>query len=146
MRLIAICGAQSSLTLSLHYDGLNTGTLSLDALWSNMSIIPQVPELPSGTPRQNLDPFCQHDDVTLIDIMGASGLFKDLQTRHRHAESGETEENAKLMLDSGISSGGTNLSLGRRQILAAAARAILRKNKLLTLYEGVSVPGVSKWY
>jgi len=93
-----------------------------------MTIIPQVPELLSGTLRHNLDPFDQYDDATLNDALRAAGLYS-LQ------ESGENGE-VRLTLDSSVSSGGTNLSVGQRQILALA-RAIVRRSKLLILDEGV---------
>ena len=60
------------------------------------------PELLSGTLRQNLDPFSQHDDATLNDALRAAGLFS-LQS--------ETDE-GRLTLDSAISSGGSNLFNG----------------------------------
>lgn len=127
---------QSSLTLSLlrciltegivYYDGLPTSSLNLDALRSNITIIPQVPELLAGSLRQNLYPFDQYDDATLNDALRASGLFS-LQ--------GEMEE-GRITLDSPISAGGNNLSVGQRQILALA-RAIVRGSKLLILDEGL---------
>ena len=83
------------------------------------------PELMSGTLRQNLDPFSQHDDAVLNDALRAAGLFS-LQS--------ETDE-GRITLDSQISSGGGNLSVGQRQILALA-RAIVRQSKLLILDEG----------
>ena len=72
-----------------------------------------------------MDPFEEHDDATLNDALRASGLFS-LQ---------EELEEARLTLDSNIASGGGNLSVGQRQVLALA-RAIVQGSKLLILDEG----------
>jgi ABC-type multidrug transport system fused ATPase/permease subunit len=57
-----------------------------------------------------LDPFGQYDDVELNYALRAAGLFA-LQ---------EEMDEGRITLDTAISTGGTNLSVGQRQIFALA--------------------------
>ncbi|KAE9407796.1 hypothetical protein BT96DRAFT_986429 [Gymnopus androsaceus JB14] len=128
---------KSSLALSLlrcihtsgdiFYDGLSINKINLEALRSKITIIPQIPELISGSLRENLDPFQEHDDLTLNDALKSAGL----QTLQE-----DMSEKDKIKLDTMVSSGGSNFSLGQRQIIALA-RAIVRRSKLLILDEAI---------
>ncbi|ANB12997.1 ATP-binding cassette glutathione S-conjugate transporter YCF1 [Sugiyamaella lignohabitans] len=126
---------KSTLTLSLFriiepadggviIDGVDTNEIGLLDLRRNLSIIPQDAQIFSGTIRDNLDPFDEHDDTELWRVLELCHLKDHVNSMGNG-------------LESELSDGGDNLSRGQAQLICLG-RALLHNSNVLVLDEATA--------
>lgn len=112
---------------SIKIDNHDISKIDLKTLRSNMTVIPQDPQLFNTTLKKNLDPYNKFDNNEIIKIL------KDFDIWNKFNE--DTLE--KKGLDFKVESEGGNLSQGEKQLLCMT-RALLNRTKIILLDEATA--------
>lgn len=136
LRIVELCGG------SITIDGIDIVKVGLNLLRSKIAVIPQDPILFSGTIRTNLDPFQEYKDERLNEVLQRVGLKSTLKQSNSSSslaslEGSTKRKTAKIFLSDEVLEGGSNYSVGQRQLIVIA-RSLLRGAKIVIMDEATA--------
>ena len=111
---------------SIYIDGVDISSIKVNTLRQRLLMIPQDPHISAGTVRSMLDPDGKHIDDVLLSYLTKFRLF-----------SSGLDEVSSSGLSFAIHDGGSNLSMGQRQILHLI-HAALSGRKVIIMDEATS--------
>ncbi len=104
-------------------DEKDVSTISLNSLRSAIGVIPQRPVLFTGSLRENIDPTMSYSDREVVEALHSVHMSTFLKERGG--------------LNMPIQEGGSNLSVGQRQLISLA-RALLLKRRIYVVDEATA--------
>jgi ABC-type multidrug transport system fused ATPase/permease subunit len=105
-------------------DGVDIAEIPLNILRHRISIVPQDPVLFAGTLRFNLDPEGIYTDDHIWRVLEETSMSKEVSSN-------------PLKIDMVVEEGGSNFSVGQKQLLCLA-RALLRPTPILVIDEATA--------
>ena len=144
-------------------DGERLDQLRLEEVRRGVEIIPQNPFLFKGTLKTNLDPYSQHSDEDILEVLNRIQFFDTLELPGNKNSASDLERPKKSTnepdkqkigqnlptgidqknseyghnLDFVVEKGGSNLSLGQRQLICIA-RALVKNSKVVLMDESTA--------
>ncbi|CAN3364922.1 metal resistance protein Ycf1p [Diutina catenulata] len=111
-------------TGSIQIDSLETSTIGLADLRHSLSIIPQDSQVFEGSIRSNLDPTNEYSDTKIWKALELAHLKDHVLKMY---DERDPDSEIASALEARVSEGGSNLSIGQRQLMCLA-RVLLKMN------------------